>query len=86
MVLSAVKPAHPQRGRLARALGQAAHRLQEARIPFRAGQIVVGDDPFNGRREGIVVVIRSPHLGIRVPGTPAGSLMFFDHRNVRYPE
>ncbi|MET3923817.1 hypothetical protein [Arthrobacter sp. UYEF20] len=86
MHLSNAKPAHPRPGRITRAVAKAAHRLRESRIPFRTGQVVVGDDPFNGRREGTIVVIRSPHLGLRIPGTPSGSLVFFDHRNVRYPE
>lgn len=72
--------------RVARVLRQAAHRIYEGRVPFRIGQLVVGDDPFNGRKEGTVEVIRAPFVGLRVPGTHAGSLVFFDHRNVRHPE
>lgn len=81
------QPAHRQPAhRIARVLRQAAHRIYEGRVPFRIGQLVVGDDPFNGRREGTVEVIRAPFVGLRIPGTPAGTLMFFDHRNVRHPE
>jgi len=83
-------PATPQptapAARVAKILRQAGHRLLEARVPFRIGQLVVGDDPFNGRREGTVEVIRPPFVGLRVPGTPAGTLFFFDHRNLRRPE
>ncbi|MET3809905.1 hypothetical protein [Arthrobacter sp. UYEF3] len=87
MGIPAAQPAGQQsRDRVARALGQAVQRLWEQRVPFRIGQVVVGDDPFNGRREGRVQVIRSPHVGLRIPGTPAGSLVFFDHRHVRYPD
>ena len=85
-----LQPARPVRpepaGRVSRALGQAVCRLREARIPFRVGQLVVGDDPFNGRREGTVAAIRAPFVGVRVPGTPAGTLLFFDHRDVRLTE
>jgi hypothetical protein len=86
MGLFPAQPAHPQANRLSRAVGQAVHRLRRARIPFRPGQVVVGDDPFNGRRQGTVEVIRPPYLGLRIPGTPAGSLVFFDYRTVRDPE
>jgi hypothetical protein len=88
--ISTAQPARPQPtarvARVARVLRQAAHRIYEARVPFRIGQLVVGDDPFNGRREGTVEVIRAPFVGLRVPGTPAGALFYFDHRNVRQPE
>lgn len=85
--IGAAQPAHQQPAhRIARVLRQAAHRIYEGRVPFRIGQLVVGDDPFNGRREGTVEVIRAPFVGLRIPGTPAGTLMFFDHRNVRHPE
>lgn len=85
--ISTEQPARPQpAARVARALRQAAHRVYEGRVPFRIGQLVVGDDPFNGRREGTVEVIRAPFVGLRVPGTPAGTLFYFDHRNVRQPE
>lgn len=85
--ISTAQPARPQpAARVARALRQAAHRVCEGRVPFRIGQLVVGDDPFNGRREGTVEVIRAPFVGLRVPGTPAGTLFYFDHRNVRQPE
>ncbi|WP_217500745.1 hypothetical protein [Arthrobacter sp. C9C5] len=85
--ISTAQPVRPQRAaRVARVLRQAAHRIYEGRVPFRIGQLVVGDDPFNGRREGTVEVIRAPFVGLRVPGTPAGTLFFFDHRNVRQPE
>lgn len=87
MSIPPAQPARPQpAGRVARTLGQAVHRLREGRVPFRIGQVVVGDDPFNGRREGRVEVIRAPYVGLRIPGTPAGSLVFFDHRNVRHPD
>jgi len=86
MVIPPAQPAHPRQSRLARTISQAVHRFRKTRIPFRSGQVVVGDDPFNGRREGTVEVISPPYLGLRVPGTPAGSLVFFDHRSVRYPD
>lgn len=88
--ISTAQPARPQPvariARVARVLRQAAHRVYDGRVPFRIGQLVVGDDPFNGCRQGTVEVIRAPFVGLRVPGTPAGTLFFFDHRNVRQPD
>jgi len=86
MGIPSAQPGPPPAGRVARAFGRARHRLRDARVPFRLGQVVVGDDPFNGRREGRVDVIRAPFVGLRIPGTPAGSLVFFDYRNVRPAE
>ncbi|MDQ0754464.1 hypothetical protein [Arthrobacter sp. B3I4] len=86
MGLLPAKPARPQPHRLTRAAAHAVDRLRKARIPFRPGEVVVGDDPFNGRRQGTVEVIRPPYLGLRVPGTPVGTLVFFDYRTVRHPE
>lgn len=83
---SPAQPAHPHRSRLARAAGRAIRSFRKASIPFRPGEVVVGDDPFNGRRQGTVEVIRPPYLGLRIPGTPAGTLVFFDYRTVRHPE
>lgn len=49
------------------------------RSPYRAGDAVVGDDPFNGRREGVVISHRGTSVGIH---TVAG-VFFYDHRMVR---
>lgn len=67
-------------------LGDVLRRLFTPRAPFHVGQVVIGDDPFNGRREGRVAVIQAPFVGLRIPGTPAGTLVFFDHRTVRFPD
>jgi hypothetical protein len=80
------KQEHLKQGSVRRGLGRAVQRLREARVPFRAGQVVVGDDSFNGKRQGTVVMVRPPHVGLRIPGTPAGTLVFFDYRNVQFPE
>lgn len=67
-------------------LGDVLRRLHTPRVRFRVGQVVIGDDPFNGRREGRVAVVQAPYVGLRIPGTPAGTLVFFDHRTVRFPD
>ena len=83
----APRPARqPATGPGHRRLRAVISRLGAGRVRFRVGQVVIGDDPFNGRREGRVTVIRPPYVGVRVPGTPAGTLVFFDHRTVRLPD
>ena len=51
-------------------------RTLAPRSPYRVGDAVVAEDPFNGRREGIVVSRRGPSVGV---GTAAG-IFYFDHR------
>lgn len=49
------------------------------RCPYRVGDAVVADDPFNGRREGIILSRRGSSVGI---GTAAGAFIY-DHRQVK---
>ncbi len=49
------------------------------RCPYRVGDAVVGDDPFNGRHEGIIVSHRGPSVEL---GAAAG-VFFYDHRHLR---
>jgi hypothetical protein len=49
------------------------------RPPYRIGDAVVGDDPFNGRREGIVVVRQRNSVGVKT----AHGVVFYDHRQLR---
>ena len=49
------------------------------KCPYRIGDAVVGDDPFNGRHEGIVMSCRGQSVEL---GTAAG-VFFYDHRHVR---
>ncbi|PTT64862.1 hypothetical protein DBR22_13410 [Arthrobacter sp. HMWF013] len=51
-------------------------RTLAPRSPYRVGDAVVAEDPFNGRREGIVVSRRGPSVGV---GTAAG-IYYVDHR------
>ena len=57
-----------------------------ARIPFRVGQVLVGDDPFNGRRLGTVAVIEAPYVGLRTAGGAPQDIVFYDYRQLRYPD
>lgn len=47
--------------------------------PYRVGDAVVGDDPFNGRHEGIVMSHSGPSVEI---GAAAG-VFYYDHRHLR---
>ena len=49
------------------------------RSPYRVGDAVVGDDPFNGRNEGIVM----SHSGPTVEIGAAAGVFFYDHRHLR---
>lgn len=53
--------------------------LFSPRCPYRVGDAVVADDPFNGRREGILVSRRGSSVGV---GTAAG-IFIYDHRQVK---
>ncbi|WP_255769892.1 hypothetical protein [Pseudarthrobacter sulfonivorans] len=49
------------------------------RSPYRVGDAVVGDDPFNGRQEGIVVSHRGPSVEL----SAAAGVFYYDHRHLR---
>jgi hypothetical protein len=83
-------PASPQaqyrQRRMARLLSNAVRRVRSPRVPFRVGQVLIGDDPFNGRRLGTVAVIETPYVGLRIPGSARGHVVFYDYRQLRYPD
>lgn len=56
------------------------------RSPFRTGDYVVGDDPFNGRIEGVVAVINGKDIGVRPAGGPSDHFIYFDYRTVKKPD
>ncbi|MET3951465.1 hypothetical protein [Arthrobacter sp. UYEF36] len=87
-------PASPQaqhqrpelrRGGVAGFLWGTVSRARTARIPFRMGQVLIGDDPFNGRHLGTVAVIDAPYVGLRT-ASAAGEVTFYDYRQLRYPD
>ena len=49
------------------------------KCPYRVGDAVVGEDPFNGRHEGIVMSRRGSSVEL---GTAKGAL-FYDHRQLK---
>ena len=71
---------------LARSLWRTVSRARTPRVPFRVGQVLVGDDPFNGRHLGTVAVIEAPYVGLRTAGSPPGDITFYDYRQLRYPD
>ncbi|MET3143746.1 UNVERIFIED_ORG: hypothetical protein ABIB19_000465 [Arthrobacter sp. UYEF10] len=50
-----------------------------SRCPYRVGEAVVGDDPFNGRHAGIIMSHRGPSVELRA----AAGVFFYDHRHLR---
>ena len=61
-------------------------RARAPRVPFRIGQVLIGDDPFNGRHLGTVAVIDAPYVGLRTAGSAPGDVTFYDYRQLRYPD
>jgi hypothetical protein len=67
---------------LATAAARTWGRVQSSfrpRSPYRIGDAVVGDDPFNGRREGVVVSQRGTAVGVDT----AHGVFFYDHRMLK---
>lgn len=79
------RPPH-QRRRVADFLWGTVSRARAPRIPFRMGQVLIGDDPFNGRHLGTVAVIDAPYVGLRTGGSAARDVTFYDYRQLRYPD
>ncbi|HKS01587.1 MAG TPA: hypothetical protein VJS86_07905 [Arthrobacter sp.] len=63
-------------------LAQTLRRARTATVPYRLGDVLVGDDPFNGRREGTVVVKNGRSIGIR----SSERVYFYDYRQLRRPD
>ena len=59
-------------------MGRAAEALRP-RSPYRIGDAVLGDDPFNGRHEGTVVTQEGTTVGVET----VRGLFFYDHRQLR---
>jgi hypothetical protein len=49
------------------------------RPPYRVGDAVVGDDPFNGRHEGIILSRRGPSVEL----SAAAGVFYYEHRHLR---
>ncbi len=51
-------------------------------VPFRFGAVAVGDDPFNGRRQGVVAVRNGRSVGLHTPD----GIYFYDYRQITGPD
>lgn len=85
------RPALPRGGRrLISWLSGAAVKVRTATVPFKIGDVVLGDDPFNGRQLGVVSVIRGSSLGLRTAADAhpelAPEFVYYDYRQVRTPD
>lgn len=83
------KPLHVRRdeagARQPRLMARAWNRVRAVpgpASPYKIGDAVVGDDPFNGRHEGVVVSRAAAFVGL---GTAEG-VVYYDPRQVRRQE
>lgn len=49
------------------------------RSPYKIGDAVVADDPFKGRREGLVVFLQGTSAGVDT----VHGVFFYDHRQLK---
>lgn len=68
-------------GRLYAFLTQSVSRARWVSVPYRLGDVVVGDDPFNGRRQGLVAVKNGNSVGVRT----AERIFYYDYRQLTRP-
>jgi hypothetical protein len=61
---------------------QTLARARTVAVPYKLGVVVIGDDPFNGRREGIVAVKNGTFVGLQT----ADQIFFYDYRQLRRPD
>ena len=49
------------------------------RSPYKIGDAVMADDPFKGRREGLVVFLQGTSVGVDT----VHGVFFYDHRQLK---
>ncbi|AUZ33406.1 hypothetical protein C3B78_02195 [Arthrobacter sp. PGP41] len=67
---------------LSKVLVQAWNRVTRSfapRSPYKIGDAVVADDPFKGRREGLVVFLQGTSVGVDT----VHGVFFYDHRQLK---
>ncbi|UZX01674.1 hypothetical protein F8G81_02820 [Arthrobacter sp. CDRTa11] len=47
--------------------------------PYKIGEAVMGDDPFNGRHDGVVVSLSGTSVGVKT----SHGILFYDHRQLK---
>lgn len=57
-------------------------RARTVAVPYRLGEVVIGDDPFNGRREGLVAVKTGTFVGLQTED----QIFFYDYRQLKRPD
>ncbi|MBT2597204.1 hypothetical protein [Arthrobacter sp. ISL-72] len=68
--------------RLSAFVHQTMSRARTVAVPYKLGEVVIGDDPFNGRREGLVAVKNGTFVGLQT----ADQIFFYDYRQLRRPD
>lgn len=69
-------------GRLSALIHHTLVRARTTSGPYRLGEVVIGDDPFNGRREGLVAVRNGTSVGLKT----GDRIFFYDHRQLKRPD
>ena len=67
---------------LSQAALQAWNRVTRSfapRSPYKIGDAVMADDPFKGRREGLVVFLQGTSVGVDT----VHGVFFYDHRQLK---
>lgn len=68
-------------GRVSALLGRIGGRGGALRPHYKVGEVLIGDDPFTGRRHGRLAVVNRNSVGLEVQNR----IYFYDHRQVRRP-
>jgi hypothetical protein len=61
---------------------QTVARVRTAAVPYKLGDVVIGDDPFNGPKQGLVAVKSGTFVGLQT----ADQIFFYDYRQLRRPD
>ena len=74
-------PSRIRDGQLYTFLIQTISRARTNSVPYRLGDVVVGDDPFNGRRQGLVASKNGTSVGLQT----ADRIFYYDYRQLTRP-
>lgn len=61
---------------------QTLSRARTVSVPYRLGDVVVGDDPFSGRTLGLVAVKKGTSVGLQT----ADRIFYYDYRQLTRPD
>lgn len=71
--------------RLRQVFSRATEQAKTTASPFKVGDYLAGDDPFNGCQEGVVAVINGSSIGLRTVVPRGGPVVYYDYRQLRRP-